>query len=1607
MANCTYIYLDEYGNNSTIYAEAEKKYGPELAEGIYIQHMMKGGGLKLKTDQVLVMMGVNDLKIMDSEIELTNVVPTRIDTDADEVGPNTYTNTKTGVNYHRVNYWLETLPRTKELLEMLRSKLRSIGGSMDSAMEAQAKENEAKKPEWVRGGARKEIGKRLRNRRKYTNEELEEAIDEYMDENPLLWPKWQQFTKNKWKASAYHGNSTHKMLEYAVDYINNWRKEQLTRSTEDREDFEDVLRNADMYLSVKQSMNEDPDPDIMWNNTLQIGAFRNIVVGVMEHVATIERTWGIEEGTAILMPEMKIYSDNLSLAGTVDLIISDPRNTKNIHILDYKTKNKDNVGNFFSTISDYLPPPFDDLKSDPYGKASAQLTTYSAILRDRGYQVTGGSVVVLEGYIAPDSGQEGVDLEDKTFFYGGLEINSITPVTLMPFRIQYYQKQEDFDSTLDKKRKQGVDGFIDLWSSHSAKTIRNNREHFSERKWNTMITNAKGNFYYIDEDPRSKTHGQRKIIAGNKDSQKVRIMNQFRKEYDSIQSDKKILPANIVSTFRAGERLTPDAAKRLIIRQFKHKSNSVLQLLEGLSPYTHTLSIAQEFDPELFGDMGPEVLIAKDLRDNSLTILIVSSAINNNLHFENDTAKLFVNQRTTLWGKYATNGLLRQQNIKAFYTRKSKKATAHQLIALKGVMAGIRYADKHGETPIKYIKVSSIMGEGVKNKSTSMTMKEGLYILEEMRKRAEPKGEFPTDISKMMDKQTYEHFTDHEYNALYKLIERGDKSKDVLIGEYDFKDLRERTKEHLGKLREGDQLIIGELKEDLIELYNLAYAKAPEVNQLGKATNSEVAIIAEALRFVAGIEENMVNIINPTRMTYLRSASNIADPYINKLEIIREEYEAKIRNKFGEMHHEHQKLLKDLMKEQGVSSLKGPAYRKMFLALYADDGKFDPNKKETWFHLKEENDPRLKKAQKAYIKFFNKHIKESLINSNTTYKGKQAIREDDYGSYGIIPLMMKQSRVDTTNKISLVKSSLMALLPRPKEQEEERMADTSTTSLEARFANEVTDADWQFSRDRREKVGENGKEGGIAVGLFETRLDIILSHVVLDGMKVKYLGMANTLYEATIGGLLNLAKIHPDANTTKVIEFLTKVQSMHIHDKFKKEDIIGQGMDMMGRIASNMVFAGSIRQAAIEFSTASIKGTGSVFTNVLNRHVFKGEAWFGASDFIWASKVWFSPGDMHFNRYRAMAHQNGMYFMDSQDLLNENYTKHDLYRLYQSRAMHGLNKLSINNIMVMTFMAYAKDKGFHESYEKNSDGHWVYNELKDKRFHVWDPDKKIGKKPVTDSEIKKYELWKQVYEELHSEGQVDPKTGKMIIPLSKQDRKALKNYSTRLFGSMGKDSLIEADYISTARAMARYKRWFTQRVAVYYTRRGENELYKIRTWDPVKKKWFWSEEPYEGIIQTVGYMVEAAFLSNTWKAFGDNMSNIQKENLSTLMSDMFMFVICMTIAYLLYGSAKAIPDETEEERERRAKLFANSPLGQTLIRAYENAYFELNAFATAIDMNTNIMPGFSTLWTFFSNLTKIGMAILEGEDAKPYAMSAINTVSIIRSSYEIKTTIIK
>ncbi len=1645
--NCNFVYLDHYGNPSQVYATALKKYGKEKAEAIYVKHMLSNSKVRLRKGAVKNK--IDYVKVLDT---ISNAVSSPTDKGYRIKGN----------VFQRVTDWISGLNTQADHFN-LQGMIGAIFKAQESEKDKKLTKEEKEKKKLLEY-ADKHIPKYVKkNKRNDTlfNIEAGESVEQYIER--LQHPKGKINVKERtrvlnsileqWSYSQKYGTLMHDLIENVLTLVQEARDE-------DPLGFHDMMSVVQSVIPgvLSTAINSGEYEDL---RTVSTAEMTSIMRPIIKKIEDVEIAMGLDKGELVIRPEQPIYSNDLGLAGTIDLLLVNPRNGI-VKVLDIKTKTEDSIQTFYSLQEEIIGGPFQGVPNNAANKAGAQMSVYAAGLEDSGFTISGSNeVILIQGNL--------FKTEEGQWIYSNVKHSGFEAQTNMSTGVREFIAPGDYMKKVEARRQSGIEPIIYNWTGNQVEAISDNSEYYiRDRKLDIHedIDNP-GNYWYLDKNPTSATNGQRRTIsAADYNNEKV-LDRLFKEEYKHIKLRNNALPGNIVSYFTSN--------KTANIKRIGDKQIVIDELLQDLEGYT--LELAEHAYPDILGDIGPDVLVAT--KGNEMILISINSTTKKPLKFD---AKIVDNGKkvglkngkfdaTNLYGKYLADADI--QSNPAFDASMGNPATTHDAMMLKLAVAGMRLKSRNKNLKIRGLKVASIVGKE-KKAITVSNMENEIPKLQKFREIIPP-SEFPAEISDMLGNHTLNSGILYGADAVDQLIDILNSSnfrQGSIISSF-MSNSPTEAMDMLKKLRQRRRGVI--VDEELLTqirklLHNIANRpKSPQ--QL-----EDYTLVSHVLLAMYGFEHKMDDFLGKELSAFssIHSAATIGNSAIQQVERIRRDHVSRIGIEQREFEEEHTKHLSAMFREAKVNMATGIGMEEAFYRMIRapkinSDGKFEEKNPDLLMMLKDPDDPTLKDfpAARAYIKFFAATIERIFTDTTSSDINKERLTEIFKKFSGIIPIIQRKRTINTKEGVKkFLSTTLDTFIPEPFKQVDGEISDeTEYKMYRSRYEAEIVDMGQQFSPKRRQALGIEGN-GVVPPYQMETNLAVVLTTVVNDTLKKKHLGAVNDAFTAIGVSIDYITRTHPGVQTGATKEVLRKLNLMLIHEQHEHEGKAGEIIDRIGKAASTIIFTASMRQAFIEFSTAWIQGTSSMLSNSINKYLFKTKdeyIWFTPKDWGSASIIWKGS-----EKAEVMAEENSMTHVDAEHLTSPEYTQHDPVRAFKTKAMWGLNTWSIDNILIHTFTAYAMHKGFWKAYIKDSDNKYRYHEDLDPRYYVYDPALGIGesKPPETEAEHKRHLLWKTNRADLKAEGNLykeGPRKEQMKIPLTAKEKAMIKQYGTRLFGSMSSDAVIIFDWYSLSRAMTRYKKWFTQKFNNYWTPRGKSYTYlsteyiegadfhslTIRDLPVVT-----AEDIKEGAsIITISKDVPLAvkdklkFGTSTIeytieKIDGDKVtispvageaypinSTIYVKNAHgyhrTKVEDFEGIIQSIGTATqaLRRGGFKNLKTLGRIQRENLSKLFSDlimllimgqllklaiesedpgffqTPLGETMTSALTNATGELNIGITAYGMTDNIFPAISTFGSITSNLWKAGGAALEGDTDRilERGYSAVKTAGIVRT----------
>jgi len=1509
MTTCKYVYLDIDGKPSSVYYETLKKHGQEAAERAYV-HYMLGTNTKFSTEEPRGRVLPETIIEESKRMRLTR----------DE---SRYLDSMTRKEYERITTVV------KNLIEVP-NELRTGRIAKPTFDEIAISERAAKVEieEMVIANSDNTVTKD-------DPVKLEKAYNEYLTKHPdVTVAAKAAIIRSRWEASAEWGDFFHAMFQEFFTIHNDPQ-------------YVDAGENYKIGMAINKAKDRFPniDPDAKLAKGMVSSVYK--VTDLIDKIKKQEKLQFGEEQTYTLAPELKLKTSSLekNVAGTADLVIFST--SGNAYVVDFKTKSEETAAKMFRTSVNRYGGPFtnESLDDNAANAARVQTAYYAAALEELGYKVPNTYTVMIEGKLQRNA-------NDNTWKYVG--INLTQPIQNSPIHHVLLGNSTVNQEAIIKQREFGIDGFIQEIATegdnHNVRYVNDSEDISVEHRKLAILTDKQGKRFILRENPLL-TSGERELYIDNETPEKIDSI--LRADY-KITKEEKMFVANDIVQFFENDGVTHGAHKLSTDR-----AKIAGELLRGISKHTHTLMRADRFDQSI-GDAGVDVLVAMNKATGAVSLLSVITASKQGIKFGDTTGK----KRTTIFGKYANNRMVTLEKAEAELTEQS---TSHDFHALKLALVALKLKNKTDKPLlIENMKVATIAGGGA-GQITSTYIRKEIHKLQLLNKYlpADVKDKFKF-VGDLLGKPS------NIRDASYGLDTVAMVQSMILDGVGSVS--KATTDTEIGRILSAKMtswsqgnVIPPSLVPDLIkfrkELESIKRSRKEEIDGAEDLLAIDKAIV-QLMKFDIYSKQLIRGRFSRNR---LRTTMTSGDVFLERAQVIYNNASSKIRDEFKAFDLDHKELLRAFVDESarfGFDSGES-AFKSIFV-----DPTFTDGNHENWMKLKSENDPSLdsRPAAKAYIKFFNDKVEAQFKRSMPSADFKR-IENGITWTRGMVPIVRANKSMTDIKTWKSYDAWVDALRTNIKAMEkpsyDPQISNTQEfLSMEKAFNEQ---AGVKGASRRNEMMGVTGKAVVPSRDL-EMNLAAVLNNIVITASEGEHMGNTLAIVDVSLMNVLDeLSKSNPDIDTASTREFLKSWSMMVIGNKYmdegKEDDMVPKIADTLSKTASTGYFALSLKQATTEFLTGTFQTGSAMIANAITGAMTKGEAVrFWPQDVLWAASCLDGKFDVNMQtKAFQITYDLGMTYADPAQLKQKEFYDLGGWKLFRSRPGFYLNQLFFNSSITNAALAEMRHKGIDKAYvnEGSEDKpDWKYDETLDNRFYVYDPDgASFGSNmktvpPSTEEEKKKHALWKAVKKDLYEEGMVGDE-GRMKIPLTANERTSIKFYATKLYGTFNKDKTKQEEMTVIGRSALRYKDWFAQRLANYYTPADMSIARGKFEWvaDPELEDggvMQWKGMPNEGIIQTMNSIFkEIAEYQRLPK-----LNDVQLENLGKLLADMLLLLL------LLWPIAAVSKDSK----------FLKTKAGKSLVSSYTNATSDIAIWKSASTMGDSLFPG-------------VQMALTAGTDA--------------------------
>jgi hypothetical protein len=1537
---CKYIYTDINGDLSSVYYRALEQYGHEKAEEIYIRHMM--GVIDIKRSATVIYPTVEE-----KENNLTATEP-----DSEEA-VSTYVEDKTGDRIGRTTAFLQKITKPKADREFA-----SILFGTDETKESPLVIGKRKQ-------ARQLIGLTLTAEERADHDLREKKIDALIKKDPELLKRAESDIQRLWDAQNEYGTKMHDIFSRILIAWQDAYDNQEVKPGESKV----PLTNTALYQiveDIKKEMGHEFD------NTY----IRKTVQDILEQIDKASKMYNGGKPLRI-KSEKRIYTKKFKepgtplkgIGGTVDVTLVSEDNGF-VLTMDFKTKHEAKVEQFNKLTNQWIGgenEPF-NMPDSPENRARAQQLLYAAIYREEYGIITKATAnVVVPMFFfqeTPVGAAKTITLDDiGSYTWRGIpngeaNVNSFEDVGNDIEPVLSYFRTGGNKAFYDDAREKGIAGVTENWSGKNkdgqanATYLKAHKEPYIKKKLREIRTNKDGKRVVM-------VFGRTLDVTGMTEEQIVKRLADIYDEQQKIQGN---IAKEIISFFK-----NPDKVSKTII----DRRHSISKLLQGFSPETHTMELAQN-DPELAG-IGPDVIIVRHKKTGTISLLSAIIAENMPVKFESDDSK---DKRTSLLGKYVTDKMVASNALDEELMTEPK---VHDYIQMKLGLAAL-YLNRKNGTPIAIDRMRvATVSTGNKYTVTSTNLEQEVNKLNQLSKVA---GEdFPDEYRELLADINKYVYTMPTGNHLESLMKQMADNTDPLSMFYKSK-LNGEIINLYESFKAGD-LVGYELKEKLGK-YLESVASRLKVTKTDEEVLRDPRFLAvsRALLELQQLKNDLGQLASERINTpFTHSAITSGDKIMMKLQTLYVEASSRIRKDMDSFGREHKRVLNALLKENAIADATNTEL--VFKPLYKKS-----DNPEDRMILLNEDDPEWKSltdAQKNYIKFFNDNVTDALMRV-APERNRQEIADGVFWHRGNVPILERVPHLLTKRSLSSWTALRDAWAANFRKLGKKTSGVRSILEYDfgTRFDAQATDSEVGNSSHRRRALGIMDLNAPEPMAEVETNLAFILNLAQLEASEKENF---NILLQTVTAAQALLTTEGEKARMTE--DMLKMWREMVIFGRYKDEvnPKLATGLDAVNKTSSNLLFAYSLAQAMTEFSTGTMQNASSLISNMIQNAVAdfiakdpdKGGR-FTAMDWAWATKIW----NKYDQKIEQMVRDGGILQYDPNDEQTEEFKGLDKARTFASKSGYWLNRLFFNSALTHTYIAQMRHQGITDAYVKKGD-FYEYDEELDKRFFVYDKEAGLGDRaPVTDEEKKKHSLWLAVRKKLSLEGMIDQETKRMKLPMTAAERAEIKTYGTRVYGSFNNDTKVHGEALSIGRAMFRYKKWLPQRMANYWTPTIKDaELYGHwqYTKDPQTGEdvTVWVGDDFQGIIQTLGHMATELYRTKSLGFMGE-LNKYQRENLSKLMADLFiaLFMAILILPWLLDEDTEV--DAVSGEDIKVKGEFGKSQIGQSMHKGASNALADMALFLSAQSATSSLLPGAGVFFNALKNVVGVINSAITDED---------------------------
>lgn len=1305
------------------------------------------------------------------------------------------------------------------------------------------------------------------------------------------------------------------------------------RGLEGTDDYKEFKKNFDFLVEAMSERSISRAPALKFLNLL-----KEKVIPVI----------GRLKGPITIMPEVKLSSKTMGVAGTIDLLVIDGDGTA--HIFDYKTKQttKEHFWDFKSSIKmkGLMGPYSENAKM----KASIQTSIYKLMLMELGIQTGPANIFYVESDLPSyftDKGitYDNVEAEDASLIANGeknkglrYSPKDILRKGVLDVSAELYRHFSEMGrkpqiasntnlsaeiTDIITKAAGGRD--IDV-PRNVTRTATNIYEKAIERLSGINVkdtTNSRTNVlmqsYYakygkdLQAEEKEKKGLAVKMPGGNIRylDPKLNGRDEHIAAIEKVLLDKEVvrgLESDLISIFDGQDRTKVEQEGASYSGD---RGPALRALVSGADVWSH--EIVKLSSNASFGVDYSGIMMLRNKMTGEVRLIVL------NADEDSEVIPFGGTDRANVWGNYITTNASRI----ALPTMKFPN-TVHNMRLVKAglIMVQQKLMDENFTISQVISNPGLSKGSNVPNLHDPTTI---LMITKQMLQVMKDAGEkLPESMIKALQRPELFESVNYVQNPINMLSEY---LSTVTTGDYvRIDDLFSGPKAKVYKEKIKDVLDNYDPNQDnhkLIDaLNNFRNSLAQRLHDSEQAliNNDLYRLLDSCTLFL-----NNFNINDSPKNTsfldnLLYTPSKISNKLASAFNRKTQDSRVDIRSEFMEYKNKHNKLLQALAKANGVNLDKlGPSLftssmkTEMFKNLYTTD-----NKDSTTAYILKDPSQVTKQAEKDYLIY--------LRDTFQKYADKASYRKQHI-PYGWMPLMnkSKESRDKDEDLIEKARRPIKIFdFNGSLKGGEERQTIYSEFSVESKFAKQLpgTDASKhdQFSHGRRSKLflDDTMAPTANAINHPVTRLEDNLENVMdtfvidaLDTFHYKDISEFGRSLFFTVRRYEALSKL----SYSPVIDTIAQIQRRIVshHDGDTGNKVISK----INTFATNAAIAGTVTQALLETFANPMVTASNYLGDKLYGALFKGTREFSMKSYSKAFKLVAMEGGKTTKIIEAISNTYGITSSNTEDIKSM-MNQLESNALFKSENLMYINKLMMESWQKITMVAYMIEQGSFFAHTINDDGDLIYDEKKDKRFHFSEP--KTSKDYLYKKKFyaaTKAELGKQ-RNGLNTNSTVyDERTLKRAW--TTYDANHIKEIVVELYSSLDDTSKSLAVSYTYMSFIVKMKTWLFSKVSRYWQApmtASENasagRLVKVPDESAeggYRLEWKGSET--EGIMYTLWSMTQQLYEYKTEIATKGTLTDKQKKNLGMLAADLLTWSVLGAAASGLFKYA--LDDETRKD----------------------------------------------------------------------------------------------